>query len=215
LSVGITHADQEKVMTTEKTRTVRALQSFGEPSALPTPTDPSESRPGVSGAVPRKGKAARPRVKPREKVPRLTATEQRLGRHLVVALGAVVIIMLGVSLEHLASGIREITHSTAWSAWALAIAIDVGMVASEIALIVLATFPNIRVAGYAHRYVASTIVISIALNVWAFWPPEDDATLIGQVLAVILGAGIPLGVYHLTRVAGRLWLATSNRIAPA
>ena len=75
-------------------------------------------------------------------MPRLTATEQRLGRHLVVALGAVVTIMLGVSLEHLASGIREITHSTAWSAWALAIAIDVGMVASEVALIVLATFPE-------------------------------------------------------------------------
>jgi hypothetical protein len=203
-------------MTTVKTRTVRALQTFGEPNTGPAPAPAGESRAGAARPMPGKGRpVARPRVKPREKVPRLTATEQRLGRHLVVALGAVVIIMLGVSLEHLASGIREITHSSAWSAWALAIAIDVGMVASEVALIVLATFPNIRVAGYAHRYVASTIVISIALNVWAFWPPEDDATLIGQVLAVILGAGIPLGVYHLTRVAGRLWLATSNRIAPA
>lgn len=203
-------------MTTVKTRTVRALQTFGEPNTEPAPAPPGEARAGAARPMPGKGKPpARPRAQPREKVPRLTATEQRLGRHLMVALGAVVIIMLGVSLEHLASGIREITHSSAWSAWALAIAIDVGMVASEVALIVLATFPNIRVAGYAHRYVASTIVISIALNVWAFWPPEDDATLIGQVLAVILGAGIPLGVYHLTRVAGRLWLATSNRIAPA
>jgi hypothetical protein len=219
LSVGIARADQENVMTTEKTPTVRALQNFGETLgetwAGPAAASPGEARAGAARPMPGKGKPARPRAKPREKVPRLTATEQRLGRHLVVALGAVIIIMLGVSLEHLASGIREITHSTVWSAWALAIAIDVGMVASEIALIVLATFPNIRVAGYAHRYVASTIVISIALNVWAFWPPEDDATLIGQVLAVILGAGIPLGVYHLTRVAGRLWLATSNRIAPA
>ena len=32
----------------------------------------------------------------------------------------------------------------------------------------------------------------------------------GMVLAVILGAGIPLGVYHLTRVAGRIWLAAST-----
>lgn len=203
-------------MTIAKTRTVRALQNFGEPSALPAPAAPRESRTGTPRSTPTKAKPApRPRTKPREKVPRLTATEQRLGRHLVLALGAVVTIMLGVSLEHLASGIREITHSTAWSAWALAVAIDIGMVASEVALIVLATFPNIRVAGYAHRYVASTIVISIALNVWAFWPPHDDAALIGRVLAVILGAGIPLGVYHLTRVAGRVWLATSNRIAPA
>ena len=123
--------------------------------------------------------------------------------------------MLGVSLEHLASGIAEITHSATWSAWALAIAIDVGMVASEVALIVLATFPNIRVADYAHRYVVSTIVISIALNIWAFWPAAGEGAVTAMALAVVLGAGIPLGVYHLTRVAGRIWLATADRIAVA
>ena len=201
-------------MTTGTNRTVRALQSFGEPAGMPTPApSPKTTTPKPKSAATKKKTATRSRA--RDKVPRLTETEQRLGRHLVVALGAVVTIMLGVSLEHLASGIREITHSTAWSAWALAIAIDVGMVASEVALIVLATFPNIRVASYAHRYVVSTIAISIALNVWAFWPPHGDPAVIGMVLAVILGAGIPLGVYHLTRVAGRIWLAASNRIAPA
>ena len=200
--------------TTGTTRTVRALQTFGEPAGMAAPApSPKATAPTPKPAATNKKTATRTRA--RDKVPRLTATEQRLGRHLVVALGAVVTIMLGVSLEHLASGIREITHSTAWSAWALAIAIDVGMVASEVALIVLATFPNIRVAGYAHRYVVSTIAISIALNVWAFWPPQGDPAVTGMVLAVILGAGIPLGVYHLTRVAGRIWLAASNRIAPA
>lgn len=202
-------------MTTGTTRTVRALQTFGEPAEAPAPVPSPKTTAPTPKPAPKKKAAPRSRTRARDKVPRLTATEQRLGRHLVVALGAVVTIMLGVSLEHLASGIREITHSTAWSAWALAIAIDVGMVASEVALIVLATFPNIRVAGYAHRYVVSTIAISIALNVWAFWPPHGDPAVTGMVLAVILGAGIPLGVYHLTRVAGRIWLAASNRIAPA
>ena len=37
----------------------------------------------------------------------------------------------------------------------------------------------------------------------------------GEPPAITLGAGIPLGVYHLTRVAGCIWLVTSNRIAPA
>lgn len=202
-------------MTTGTTRTVRALQTFGEPAEAPAPVPSPKTTAPTPKPAPKKKAAPRSRSRARDKVPRLTATEQRLGRHLVVALGAVVTIMLGVSLEHLASGIREITHSTAWSAWALAIAIDVGMVASEVALIVLATFPNIRVAGYAHRYVVSTIAISIALNVWAFWPPQGDPAVTGMLLAVILGAGIPLGVYHLTRVAGRIWLAASNRIAPA
>jgi hypothetical protein len=210
--------DQDRTMTSAQTRTIRAFQTFGEPAAAPAPkpgrkTAGSRAEPKTAVATPKPARRTRPKT--REKVPRLTATEQHLGRHLVVALGAVVTIMLGVSLEHLASGIREISHSTAWSAWALAIAIDVGMVASEVALIVLATFPNIRVAGYAHRYVVSTIAISIALNVWAFWPPASDAAVIGMALAIILGAGIPLGVYHLTRVAGRIWLATSNRIASA
>jgi hypothetical protein len=207
-------------MTTAKAKTVRAFRNFDEPPiaqslepvCLPAGTPPAKPKPV---AVKKSTTRQRSRRKVREKVPRLNPTEQRLGRGLVIALGAVVTIMLGVSLEHLASGIREITHSTGWSAWALAIAIDVGMVASEVALIVLATFPNIRVAGYAHRYVVSTIVISMALNVWAFWPPGGDLAVVGMTLAVILGAGIPLGVYHLTRVAGRIWLATADRIAPA
>lgn len=203
---------------TAQTRTIRAFQTFGEPTTAPV-TKPARktaaARPRSKPADTKPKAVRRTGSEPRDKVPRLSETERHLGRHLVVALGAVIIIMLGVSLEHLASGIREITHSAAWSAWALAIAIDVGMVASEVALIVLATFPNIRVAGYAHRYVVSTIVISMALNVWAFWPPASDVAVIGMALAVTLGAGIPLGVYHLTRVAGRIWLATSNRIAPA
>jgi hypothetical protein len=120
--------------------------------------------------------------------------------------------MLGVSLEHLATGIKEITHSASWSAWALAIAIDVGMVASEVTLIVLATLPNIMVSTYAQRYVIATVVISIALNIWAFWPENAHGEVIAMGLAAILGAGIPLGVFHLTRVAGRIWLATSNRL---
>lgn len=207
-------------MTAVKAKTMRAFRDFDEPSVAqvnppvrkPAATAvPTASRPKKrNGTAPRRSSR-----KQREKVPRLNATEQQLGRGLVIALGTVVAIMLGVSLEHLASGIREITHSTGWSAWSLAIAIDVGMVASEIALIVLATFPNIQVAGYAHRYVISTIAISIALNVWAFWPPTGDTAVIGMALAITLGAGIPLGVYHLTRVAGRIWLATTNRIAPA
>ena len=157
-------------MTPAQNPALRAFQTFDEPfkARAPAPKRTRQAKVAPIAAKPNTQKA-KPnpvrRTRPREKVRRLTATEQRLGRHLVVALGTVVTIMLGVSLEHLASGIREITHSAAWSACALAVAIDVGMIASEVALIVLATFPNIRVADYAHRYVVSTIVISMALNV--------------------------------------------------
>lgn len=134
-----------------------------------------------------------------------------------MALSVVVAVMLGVSLEHLARGIQEITQAHAWSAWALAIAVDVGMVASEVAVIVLATLPNIDVERYARRYVIATIAISMALNIYAFWPDQviGASGYTAAALALVLGAGIPLGVYHLTRVAGRIWLATSNRLEAA
>ena len=200
--------------------TISAFQDFGASVKITEPATPKRHRKPQMVAVNPKPKVSARRASPKPprrrgtptKIRRLTATEQRLGRYLVIALGAVVTIMLGVSLEHLASGIREITHSAVWSAWALAIAIDVGMVASEVALIVLATFPNIRVADYAYRYVVSTIVISVALNIWAFWPADSEGAWTAMTLAVVLGAGIPLGVYHLTRVAGRIWLATTDRI---
>ncbi len=198
----------------DKATTVSPLRSIGAYEStdltLPVYAEPVKK--------PRKKVAAKPttkrpiRTKRRKSVPILNEHERRLGIGLVTSLGMVVLIMLGVSLEHLATGIQEITHSAGWSAWALAIAIDVGMVASEVTLIVLATLPNIMVSTYAQRYVIATVVISIALNIWAFWPVEAEGDVIGMGLAAILGAGIPLGVFHLTRVAGRIWLATSNRL---
>ena len=58
-----------------QTRTIRAFRTFGEPPALPAQPKPEATRP----------KTARRTRKARERVPRLTPTEQHLGRHLVVA----------------------------------------------------------------------------------------------------------------------------------
>jgi hypothetical protein len=125
---------------------------------------------------------------------------------LVIALAVVIATILGVSLQHLAWGIQAVTGTMAWSSWALAAAVDVGMVASEITLIVLARLPDIGVTPFARRYVIATLAISIALNVLAFWP--DRIMVIAAILAVALGCGMPAGVYHLTRVAGKVWLVT-------
>jgi hypothetical protein len=71
----------------------------------------------------------------------------------VVALAVVIATILGVSLQHLAWGIQAVTGTMAWSSWALAAAVDVGMVASEITLIVLARLPDIGVTPFARWYV--------------------------------------------------------------
>jgi hypothetical protein len=58
----------------------------------------------------------------------------------------------------------------------------------------------------SYFYPDATLAISMALNVLAFWP--DRITVIAAILAVTLGCGMPAGVYHLTRVAGKVWLVT-------
>lgn len=70
--------------------------------------------------------------------------------------------VLAVSLSHLASAIRSITHSLPWQAWALALAIDVSLVTCELT----------RVAGFESWLVpvimAGVTVASMILNCWAF-----------------------------------------------
>ncbi len=153
-----------------------------------------------------------PKRKPtqsRRASPKLTAFEKRMGKHIIRALAAVIFTILAVSLEHLAHGITTVTNSAAWAGWSLAIAIDVGMIASEVTLILLAKMPDIGVESYAKRYVIATIAVSMALNTLGFWP--EDVDYVSAALAVALGCGIPAGVYHLTRVAGRIWIASNMR----
>ncbi len=142
-------------------------------------------------------------------VPKLTAWEKQASKYMVGTLAVVILTMLGVSLEHLASGIQSITGTAMLGAWSLAVAVDCGMVTSEIALIMLSRLPDLGVEKYAKRFVIATILISMALNVLAFWPSELKA--VPCILAVVLGCGIPAGVYHLTRVAGKIWLATAKK----
>ncbi len=141
--------------------------------------------------------------------PKLRPWEKRTSQRVIVALSLVIITILAVSLEHLAHGIVTVTKSATWAGWSLAIAIDVGMIASEITLILLAKMPDIGVEKYAKRYVLATIAVSMALNTLGFWP--ENMNPVSVTLAIVLGCGIPAGVYHLTRVAGKLWMATTIR----
>ncbi len=70
--------------------------------------------------------------------------------------------VLAVSLSHLASAIRSITHSLPWQAWALAVAVDVTLVTCELT----------RVNGF-EAWLVPVIMLgvtlaSMILNVYAF-----------------------------------------------
>src|SRR5436190_18157302 len=56
-----------------------------------------------------------------------------------LAICAVALTLLGLSLTHLAHGIAIVTHAPDWEAWAMAIGIDIGFVALECAQLTAAT----------------------------------------------------------------------------
>lgn len=74
--------------------------------------------------------------------------------------------VLAVSLSHLASAIRDITHSRPWQAWLLALTIDCSLIVCELS----------RVSGFASWLVpvvmVGVTVASMWLNCWAFLSDE-------------------------------------------
>jgi hypothetical protein len=69
-----------------------------------------------------------------------------------------------VSLSHLAWAIGDITRSSRWASWLLAVAVDCGLVGSELVRIIA---PGVC-EGLAFGVMVAVTGASMALNVWAF-----------------------------------------------
>src|SRR5215470_1305954 len=54
-------------------------------------------------------------------------------------IGGVVLTLTGLSLSHLASGIRVVTQAPQWECWALAVSIDLGFIALAVASLTTAS----------------------------------------------------------------------------
>ena len=104
-------------------------------------------------------------------IPLLSLTLSHQGGELLAAdhyaLGcgslALCAVVLALSLSHLASAIEDITHSSRWQAWALAIATDSALVTAEL----------VRVSGQGGAVqwamLAVLTMASACLNCWAFF----------------------------------------------
>lgn len=110
-------------------------------------------------------------------------------RYYQPALASVAISLLGLSLAPLAHGVETITGGSEPESWAMAIGIDMVMVALELAA--LAGVRTMWVTGL----IAATCILSAGLNVSGFLIHAHDA--LGQVLAVALGVFVPAAVYGL------------------
>lgn len=115
------------------------------------------------------------------------------------AAGAVTLVLVGLSLSHLAHGIGIVTGSGFEERWAMAIGIDLGFIVLEMSQLCAATEAVRRqVARYATPAIVGTLGISAALNALAFAAAAPAG--LAQYAAGGLGVVIPALIYCLSRI---------------
>ncbi len=152
------------------------------------------------------GTAKRPARKPQlAGKPRGARRRMKHARRLACAVGAVGVGVLSLSVAHCTESIGLLTGSHWALSGLLAVGIDAGMVASELAeLASHGTKAGERVRPWACGYTIAAVLLSVLLNAYAFGLHAAP----GMVWAAwLLGACIPGLVYALGRVAGYLWQA--------
>ena len=149
------------------------------------------------------GMAKRPARKPQgASKPQGQRKALKHARRLACGVGAVGVGVLSLSVAHCTESIGLLTGSHWALSSLLAVGIDAGMVASELAS--HGTKAGERVRPWAMGYTIAAVLLSILLNAYAFGLHAAP----GMTWAAWLpGAVIPGLVYALGRVAGHLWQA--------
>jgi hypothetical protein len=141
----------------------------------------------------------KPSQKPAARKSRRTSRAALIRRHAPAAgLGAVILVLIGLSLSHLARGIAIVTGCEAWEGMAMAIGLDLLIVALECAMVATAgTKAHKPVARFANPALIAAFVWSAGLNAFAF--SAASAVLWMTITAAALGASIPALIYAGTR----------------
>ena len=133
---------------------------------------------------------------------KIKGTRQRAASY---AIGSVGLVLTGLSLSHLASGVQVLTHSEAWSAWSMAAGIDLGFIGLEVGQLCCST-DKLRqtVERFARPAIIGTLIASALMNAYAF---ASEATSWPYAAAgCALGVAIPAMVYVLTRVSMAMFM---------
>jgi len=126
--------------------------------------------------------------------------QQALG---AAILGLVAVVLIALSLAHLAYGIELVTRSPQWEAWAMAIGIDLGFVALELAKITANQRTMKSIAHSLNVAILATLVGSAVLNAFAFMA---GATGWMAYPACVMGLAIPAMIYVLAKNATAMWI---------
>jgi hypothetical protein len=129
--------------------------------------------------------------------------------HAAVGIGVIAGTLIALSLSHLAHGIEIVTAAPSWESWAMAVGIDLGFVALEMAGVLAAT-ASLRkeIHKYSRPAIVGTLIGSAAMNAFAFAAPCTSYYLMAA--AIVLGVAIPGMVYALTKIGAAMYLATKS-----
>ncbi len=128
-----------------------------------------------------------------------TARAERQQRAATIGVGAVALTLTSLSLTHLTCGIERVTGDNGLASCAMAVGIDLGFVALEVAQVIKLPEATARaVRRFAHPAILGTMLASALLNAFGFAAHADGLMVYP---AVALGCAIPALIYALTRVA--------------
>ena len=121
-----------------------------------------------------------------------------LRRHAPAGLGAVILVLPGLSFGHLAHGVQIVTGCEMWEGTAMAIGLDLLIVGLEIAMVSTAgTKADRAVARFTNPALFLAFTWSAGLNAFAFsWA---SATMWMLVTAAALGFSTPPLIYAGTK----------------
>jgi hypothetical protein len=137
---------------------------------------------------------------------RSKATASKYRRQALAGTGVGIVAgsLVALSLTHLATGIQVVTGSPQWESWSMAIGVDCGYVALELASLTAVTDAIRKAIGkFTRPAIIGTLAGSAALNAFAFGS-QAQGWLVYPAIA--LGLCIPGLVYALTRVGAVLWI---------
>jgi hypothetical protein len=121
-----------------------------------------------------------------------------------IAIGAVGVTLVTLSLNHLAHGIDLVTGAPAWEAWAMAVGIDLGFVALEASqLAAMGEKLPKQIARWARPAILGTVIGSAGMNAFAF---AAHTTTVWMTSAAVTLGTIPALVYALMRVGAALYI---------
>ena len=161
----------------------------------PIPTD--------TGAPARIGRRSQQRL-------RLPRADKILYWSAAIAPWALAVLLLAVSMPHLADGFQSITRCGPLAGWLLAVAIDSAQVVAKLQMTVTKQYTTTSAAKWTSAaVVAGTSLMSMALNVLAFLAGATDRT--GTMLAWATGIMLPALVLALSYTGSSFALAKAKR----